>query len=87
MDNDGDIEIDDFIPDVGAVVSPGIIQRDIVDKLEAVQNQKFEDFAYIFWLANIFTISYDGYSCWSSKRERPWWKMMQNAMSLCRTTP
>ena len=47
MDNDGDIEVDDFIPDVGAeetVVSPGIIRQDIVDKLEAVQNQKFEDF-------------------------------------------
>ena len=53
MDNDDDIEVDDFIPDVGAeenVVSPGIIQQDIVDKLEAVQNQKFEDFAYIFWV-------------------------------------
>ena len=90
MDNDGDIEVDDFIPDLGAeetVVSPGIIQQDIVDKLEAVQNQKSEDFAYIFWLANIFTGSYDGHSCWPSKRERPRWKMMQNPMSLCRNTP
>ena len=88
MDNDGEIEVDDFIPDVGAeetVVSPGIIQQDIVDKLEAVQNHKFEDFAYIFWLANIFTVSYDGHSCWPS--ERPRWKMMQNPMSLCRNTP
>ena len=53
MDNNGDIEVDDFIPDVGAeetVFSPGVIQQDIVDKLEALQNQKFEDFAYIFWV-------------------------------------
>ena len=63
MDSGGDIEVGDFIPDVGAeetVVSPDIIQQHIVDKLEAAQNQKFEDLATHISsgfkkLANIFT--------------------------------
>ena len=64
MDSDNDIEVGDFIPDVGAeetVVSPDIIQQHIVDKLEAAQNQKFEDLAIHISsgfekLANIFTV-------------------------------
>ena len=64
MDSDDDIEVGEFIPDVGAeetVVSPDIIQQRIVDKLEAAQDQKFEDLATHISsgfekLANIFTV-------------------------------
>ena len=64
MDSDGDIEVGDFILDVGAektVVSSDIIQQHIVDKLEIAQNQKFEDLASHILsgfekLANIFTV-------------------------------
>ena len=64
MDSDDEIEVGDFIPDVDAeetVVSPDIIQQHIVDKLEAAQNQRFEDLATHISsgfekLANIFTV-------------------------------
>ena len=64
MDSDGDIEVGDFIPDVGAeetVVSPDIIQQHTVEKLEVAQNQKFEDLATHIssgfeTLANIFNV-------------------------------
>ena len=56
IDSDSDIEVGDFIPDVGAeetVVSPDIIQQHIVGKLEAPKNQKFEDLATHIYLPGL----------------------------------
>ena len=93
MDSDDDIEVGDFIPDVGAeetVVSLDIIQQRIVDKLEAAQNHKFEDLAAQISsgfekLANIFTVMMPNLA--GPQRERPQWVMMHNPMSLCRNSP